>query len=157
MWKYVTHIYQILFYRLFLFRLSYAILRQLVRVLFFFWGVKEHNIRQEICFPHPSQAGLYLPSVEIRQHTIWIAFLDRMGIVNYKMNMPARTPVLNKCEPVRGGGPHFFSWQVILLSCILVSLQVSRLGDGWHFSYTGIAPCGIRLGICKMVWLAKSV
>ena len=33
---------------------------------------------REICYLHPSEGGLGMPNVEVRRHTLRLAFLDRM-------------------------------------------------------------------------------
>lgn len=48
-------------------------------VLFsFLLGVKSTQLRPKICYLHPSEGGLRMLNVDIRQHKLRIAFLDQI-------------------------------------------------------------------------------
>ena len=74
-----SHIYPIFLYRLSVLPLPPDVLIILVRFLFsFLWGGKSPKVTREICYLHPSEGGLGMPFIEIRQHMLRISFLDRM-------------------------------------------------------------------------------
>ena len=74
-----SHIYSLAVYRLSVLPIPPTILFKLERILFqFLWAKRHPLVRREICYLHPSEAGLGVPNVEARRHTLRLTFLDRM-------------------------------------------------------------------------------
>ena len=74
-----SHIYPLILYRLSVLPLPCTVLASLERALFqFIWGKRAPMVRREICYLHPSEGGLGVPSVETRRHTLRLGFLGRM-------------------------------------------------------------------------------
>ena len=75
----VSHIYPIIVYRLSVLPLPCTDQLRLEQALFaLLWGSKQPVVRREICQLHPSEGGLGMPNITIRQHTLRLNFLDRM-------------------------------------------------------------------------------
>lgn len=83
-----------------------TILVSLVIVLYsFLLGVKSTQLRLKICYLHPSEGGLRMLSVGIRQHKLRIAFLDQIctqsnGVGEFwKEDTPKNFPSLRRSPP----------------------------------------------------------
>lgn len=63
---------------------------------------------RKICYHHHSEGGLVVSSVEIQQHTLRIAFLERMC---HQMNDEGE-----RKTPMQEGGLHFSPMRMFLLS-----------------------------------------
>ncbi|CAE1331312.1 unnamed protein product [Acanthosepion pharaonis] len=125
----VSHIYPILLYRLSVLPLPYARLMQLVRTLFsFLWRGKAPMVSREVCCLHPSEGGLGMPSIEIRQYMLRITFLDRMcrGSNEEGAFLERRRPetfsIPEKCALVRTRGRPFTTCRVLFFIVNVVAL-----------------------------------